>query len=242
MMLIKRIIKILIPQRYHEKVERLKNDIFGGYALKSYSQEGEDMILKRIFENQQNGFYVDVGAHHPKRFSNTYFFYKRGWSGINVDATPGSMEVFNKKRPRDINIEAAIAREKKELTFFIFNEPALNTFDEELARSRDREKYSVVEERRILTRTLSEILKERLPEGQKINFLSVDVEGKDLEVLQSGDWQLLRPEYILVECLSLEISELDELKDNEVYKFLINQKYKFFAKTFNTVIFKDSDL
>jgi len=59
-----------------------KNTYLDGYALKSYSQEGEDMILRRIFERQSTGFYVDVGAHHPKRFSNTYFFYKKGWSGI----------------------------------------------------------------------------------------------------------------------------------------------------------------
>ena len=87
----------------------------GGYWLKSYSQEGEDIILARIFGKQQNGFYVDVGAHHPYRFSNTYFFYKRGWKGINIDAMPGSMKIFNKYRPRDKNIEAGISDTKKKI-------------------------------------------------------------------------------------------------------------------------------
>jgi len=69
------------------------------YALKSYSQEGEDMILRRIFEDNETGFYVDVGAHHPARFSNTNYFYKRGWRGLNIDAMPGSMSKFKKYRP-----------------------------------------------------------------------------------------------------------------------------------------------
>ena len=68
---------------YHHQTMKIvrffKTYFFDSYALKSYSQEGEDMILKRIFENQTTGFYVDVGAHHPKRFSNTYYFYKKGW-------------------------------------------------------------------------------------------------------------------------------------------------------------------
>jgi hypothetical protein len=74
----------------------------------SYAQEGEDMVLRRIFEDQPLGFYVDVGAHHPVRFSTTYFFYRRGCRGINIDATPGSMDAFRRLRPRDINLEVAI--------------------------------------------------------------------------------------------------------------------------------------
>ncbi|MFA7355121.1 MAG: SAM-dependent methyltransferase, partial [Sulfurimonadaceae bacterium] len=103
--MLKKLIKSLLPKSLKEKIVDVKNNYFDGYALKSYSQEGEDMILRRLFEQQPNGFYVDVGAHHPKRFSNTYFFYKKGWRGINIDAMPNSMELFNKIRPRDINIE-----------------------------------------------------------------------------------------------------------------------------------------
>ena len=67
------------------------------------------MILRRIFIGKLTGFYVDIGAHHPKRFSNTYIFYQRGWRGINIDAKPGTKEVFNKLRPRDINLEVPIS-------------------------------------------------------------------------------------------------------------------------------------
>lgn len=99
------------------------------YSTQSFSQEGEDLILKKIFERQKKGFYVDVGAHHPFRFSNTYLFYKKGWRGINLDAMPESMKLFKKYRPRDINLEIPIGESDRELTYHIFNEPALNTFD-----------------------------------------------------------------------------------------------------------------
>jgi len=68
-----------------------------------YSQGAEDIILASIFGNREKGFWVDVGAHHPQRFSNTYLFSLKGWTGINIDALPGSMAIFKKMRPNDIN-------------------------------------------------------------------------------------------------------------------------------------------
>ena len=95
------------------RISNVRYYFFDGYAKKSYSQEGEDLILQRFFEKQAVGFYVDVGAHHPRRYSNTYLFYKKGWSGINIDAMPNSMKRFDKYRPRDINIEKPISEKNK---------------------------------------------------------------------------------------------------------------------------------
>jgi hypothetical protein len=97
--MIKKWLSMFLPRTIINSLTLIKNNYFDGYAIKSYSQEGEDMILQRIFENQPCGFYVDVGAHHPKRFSNTYFFYKKGWRGINIEAMVGSRQLFNKMRP-----------------------------------------------------------------------------------------------------------------------------------------------
>jgi FkbM family methyltransferase len=216
-------------------LRELKSYLLDSYATKSYSQEGEDMILRRIFEGQKQGFYVDIGAHHPMRYSNTYFFYKQGWSGINIDATPGSMLPFKKMRPRDINIETAISNNQQEMTFFVFNEPALNTFDRELAHQRNQGIYRIVREDKIVTQSLTELLAEYLPQGQEIDFLSIDVEGLDLEVLQSNDWQRFRPFYVLVECIGLSLETL--IKD-QTYQFLIQQRYELVAKSLNTAIFK----
>ena len=101
----------------------------------SYSQDGEDMILKALYENKKNykGFFVDVGAHHPVRYSNTYYFYKKGWRGINVEPTPTAMRSFNLLRRRDINLNLGVASKKDVLVFYCFDEPALNTFSKEAA-------------------------------------------------------------------------------------------------------------
>ncbi|MCJ0742379.1 hypothetical protein [Pedobacter montanisoli] len=115
------------------------------YLNEAYSQEGEDLVLARIFEHQQKGFYVDVGALHPKRFSNTFKFYKQGWRGINIDAMPGSMLEFDKVRPLDINIETPISNKNETLNYYIFNEPALNTFSKELAEERSNKAIYKIE-------------------------------------------------------------------------------------------------
>lgn len=208
------------------------------HRVEAFSQEGEDLILKRIFNDKTHGFYVDVGAHHPARLSNTYLFYRAGWRGINIDAMPGSLEPFFRQRPRDINLELAIAaRSGEERTYFEFEEPAYNTFDERLATSRTLPPISsrILNRRTVRTWTLAEILQEHLPENQQIDFLTVDVEGLDLEVIQSNAWERFRPTYVLVECYEVAMRHL---QGEEIIMFLIAQGYEFFAKTVNTVIFK----
>ena len=120
-------------------IEKVKKRISRRAGLKpahSYSQEGEDMVLSRIFSDKSKGFYVDVGAHHPMRFSNTYSFYKRGWQGINIEPNPDSISMFKRYRPRDINLNCGIAWNKGNLEYYMFDEPALNTFDGDVLKSR----------------------------------------------------------------------------------------------------------
>jgi len=233
--MIKEILKLLLPKRFIRKIADFYGYYFDGYAQKSYSQEGEDMILQRFFGKQNDGFYVDVGAHHPKRFSNTYLFYKKGWNGINVDAMPNSMKRFNRSRPRDINIEKPISKKKQILTYYGFNEPALNGFSKELSEERNgKDGYFIEFTRDIETCTLEEILDNNLPENQEIDFLSIDVEGWDFEVLKSNNFEKYRPKVILIELLE---SSLSSIKNNERYKFLKKQNYIVYAKAVNTVIF-----
>jgi len=233
--LIKKGLKLILPKEVYKNLANFKNTYISKYSLKSYSQEGEDLILLRIFERQKFGFYIDVGAHHPFRFSNTYLFYKRGWKGINIDATPGSMKLFNKFRKRDINLEIAVGEKEDLLTFYIFNEPALNTFDENLAKQRNGiSGYFIIQKIPVKVYPLAKILEEYLPKGQEIDFMNIDVEGKDLEVLKGNDGNKFRPKVILVEILS---SSLEEVFDNSTYTFLNENNYSLFAKTFNTCFF-----
>jgi len=217
-------------------VEKLRFTMFRDFSTKSYSQEGEDMILRRIFEGARKGFYVDIGAHHPKRFSNTYYFYKQGWRGINIDATPDSMKAFDKSRPADINIEAPVSSKKQNLTFYMFDEPALNGFSKQLSeqRSTNGQAYKIIRTIDIETVTLSEILSKHLPKGQLIDFMSIDVEGLDYDVLLSNDWSRFRPKIILVE---IPNRSLEDLFKHEITKLLNSEGYVITSKTMYTVFF-----
>lgn len=221
--------------RIIDTLAQFKRNYITDYAVKSYSQEGEDIILRRLFEGVAKGFYVDVGAHHPKRFSNSYYFYKIGWSGINIDAMPGSMRAFNEFRPRDINLEAAVSGSEKEMIYHVFNDPALNTFDPDLAASYLSDRYFIVEKIALKTRSLAAILADKLPPRTKINFMSIDVEGLDLEVVMSNDWEKYRPDILLVEFTSRKVSEV---VNSELYKFLSEKNYDLIAKTHFTAIFE----
>jgi FkbM family methyltransferase len=199
-----------------------------------YGQDGEDLILDRLLERQARGFYVDVGAHHPVRFSNTYLFYKRGWSGINIDAMPGSMKKFKRLRPRDINIECGIAGSAGRLKYHRFNEPALNTFDVAEAQLKNKPPYSLQDTVEVRVERLEVLLTRYLPVEQKIDFLSVDVEGKDEEVLRSNDWNRYRPRFILAETLRTHMLNLGECP---IVQFLRSVGYEPVGKAYNTTFF-----
>ncbi|HTD98543.1 MAG TPA: FkbM family methyltransferase [Mucilaginibacter sp.] len=207
-------------------------------SLKSYSQEGEDMVLRSFFEGKKHykGYYIDVGAHHPYRFSNTLFFYNKGWKGINIEPTPGAIKSFNFFRRRDINLNIGISSKRDKLTFYCFNEPALNGFSKELSeeRSRSSKVYKIIEEKEIETYPLAEVLDKHLPQGQKIDFFSIDVEGLDLQVLKSNNWDKYKPAYILVE----DKVNFTNLSDSEVYTYLEERGYEMVAKTMRTLFFK----
>lgn len=224
------------------KLRDLKNKLlfyFWNFKNDSYSQEGENLILKRFFDSSidKKGFYVDIGAHHPKRFSNTYRFYKKGWRGINVDATPGSMKLFKIWRRRDINLEMGVAKESGEFTFYMFNDPALNGFHQSVADYHKSSRYYVIAEKKIKTEPLSLILDKFLPANTAISFMSIDVEGKDLEVIQSNNWEKYRPQMLLIESLE---NSLDTIHDLESHHFLKQVGYSLFAKTVNTLIYKNT--
>lgn len=220
----------------------LKRLIINGLAFvrhkKSYSQDGEDAVLDSFFDSKKGhrGFFVDVGAHHPVRFSNTWFFYRRGWCGINIDPTPGSMAPFRWLRRRDINLEIGIGPAAGELKFHCFNEPALNTFDEKLAAERDTGKpYRITKTVAVPIARLADILEKHLPPGQQIDFLTIDVEGLDLAVLESNDWRRFSPEFVLVEDFEFQ---LESPEASAIYRFLKNQGYKMVASLQRTIVYR----
>jgi FkbM family methyltransferase len=193
------------------------------------------MILRRIFEHKRVGFYVDVGAHHPRRYSNTNFFYQCGWRGINIEPNPDAVRYFRSSRRRDINLQLGVSDRTGSLRYHVFDEPALNTFDETVAKSRIADTpYKLVKIIDVQVERLAEILAKHLPANQEIAFLSIDVEGLDYQVLQSNDWNRFRPACVLMEALGVS---LENVKDSDGYRLLHANGYELFAKTFNTLVF-----
>jgi len=206
------------------------------HRSKSFSQEGEDLVLTRYFDRQAKGFYVDVGAHHPFRFSNTYLLYLRGWRGINIDAMPGAMQAFDEWRPDDINLECVVSTDTTPRRYFQYDEPALNTISEEVVKQReiDSPQYHVTSSVVLPARPLSDILAEYVPAGQAIDLFNIDVEGHDLDVLESNDWERFRPRVVVVELIAVGFAEMQE---TALYRFLAARGYQMQSKLVNTAIF-----
>ena len=227
------------------RLSRAAAELFAGrfgrprYWQRSFAQEGEDLVLLRLISDasQRTGFFVDVSAHHPSRFSNTRLFYDLGWRGVSIDPRPGFAKEFLEERPDDIAIEAAVAQTPGELTYYMFDEPALNGFDQQLSTDRDtKSSYRILEHRQVQVRRLDSLLSETLPKQQAIDFLSIDVEGLDFDVVQSNDWDRFRPQYVLVEIFG---HGLEEVLESESARYLVEQNYRAISRTRHTVFFED---
>lgn len=225
---------IIFP--YEESIK--KREEIDRHLNLSYSQEGEDLVLYRLIGHKTNGFYVDIGAHHPYRLSNTYKFYQLGWRGINIDPLPESMKLFKGARPRDISLEVAIVNsDSQQLHYYMFAEPAYNTMDEKVAKQRvlTVPTDKIIKTILVSSHKLADVLDKYLPYNQAIDFFSIDVEGMDFNVIQSNNWDKYRPNFVVIESLN---SNLQEDLKTELSSFFIGKNYNLVAKTANSLIYK----
>lgn len=233
-MKLKEIFYNILPKGFKNSITK-RQLLKQNYAYSSFAQVGEDMILDRYFGEKKSGFYVDIGANHPYIYSNTYKFYLKGWRGINVDANPGTKRLFDSLRPKDINIQTGVSLIPGELDFYMFENNVFNTFDKQTAEGHCKEfSISVKEITKVQTMALTEILNTHLPLSQKIDFMSIDVEGLDMEVLRSNDWQKYKPEVLVVECV---YADYEDIQNMETVIYLKQLGYSFFAKTFSSFFF-----
>jgi FkbM family methyltransferase len=147
------------------------------------------------------------------------------------------MAIFRKLRPQDQNVEIGVGSTPGFFPYFRFNEPALNTFDPDEARRKDVPPYRIVEVVSIQVRRLSDIIDEHLRE-RSFDFLSVDAEGRDLDVLQSNDWSRYRPRFVLAETLRTDLLRLSTCPTSN---YLASVGYSPIAKAYNTTFFERTD-
>ena len=209
------------------------------FPKKTYSMYGEDIIIERFFKNKKKGFYVDIGCYHPLEGSNTYLLFKKGWNGINADVNSLSIELFNRAREKDHNVNLAVSNNKQKLKIYFRKKiNMLNTSSKKLAKIHFRNGF---QERVINACPLNEIIKKSKFNSKKIDFLNIDVEGKELNVLESLNFSRYKPKLICIEIHNHEKmydQNYDYLKRNSVYKFLIRKGYKVIWKNGFSFIFK----
>jgi FkbM family methyltransferase len=210
-----------------------------------YSEDGEDGVLRAFYETRRDyrGFYVDIGAYHPIHLSNTYWFYEQGWRGINIDATPGSMKPFSKIRKHDVNIEAGVSDTHGEMEFQLFGPTStVNRLSADSPEADEGEGEGEGEgsgkKIKIIVRPVNELLDMHVPAGQHIDFITMDVEGHELKILQSLDFEKYAPDFFLIEELDFVNRDFMEYHTSPVYALMKAKKYIVVAKTQRTVIFR----
>ena len=195
---------------------------------KSYSDSGEDLYILNNFDKE--GFYVDVGCHHPTRFNNCHLLYLNGWRGINIDPSEISIKLFDFARKKDTNLCYAISL-KSGVVDFYYDKP-LSLYSS-MIKNKDLKNKKLIK-----SDTLTKILDKTKFKNKYIDFLSIDAEGKDFEVIQSLDFQRYSPKFICIEIWGKTKNKNYEFDKSEIYKFLIDRKYSIVFNKKENYIFK----
>ena len=222
------------------KLYNFYRDKIKGWRSIFYSCFGEDTVINNILGGKKNGFWVDVGAFHPEKYSNTKFFSKHmGWTGINVEPNVENFKLFQKRRSMDINLNLGVYTQESQLNYFRFVDGLYNTFDEKLKNELIAKGVQHMGTDSIRVTTLANIIRENCSD-KHIDFLNVDVENLDLEVLQSNDWDKYVPSVICVEDHEYDISM--GAKDSKISAFLKGKGYILDSKCRYSLIFRHKSL
>ena len=213
------------------------------FIKKSYSGSAQDIIIDHFFKDKVKGVYIDVGCYHPYNGNNTKMLYDRGWSGINIDLDFHTIDLFNYIRKRDENINIAISEKEGEYDLYHFhNRSALNSLDA-------NRKNNAKEVKKVKTKTLNSIIENSKFQYDKINLLSIDVEGHELEVIKSIDLNKYAPEIILIEFMEEKLNEIkfynqniNFIMDSDLYKHMTMNNYYFVNWVNNDLVFAHNDI
>lgn len=212
----------MIVGYYAIRVNRFFYDLIHQKLFNSYSQFGEDLILERLLNNKQHGIYLDVGANDPDIYNNTKRFYQRGWSGINIEPDVELFEKLCKIRPRDINLNIGIGSIKGEMTFYKTSADTLSTFSEHEVQNLEKEGYEVISAKKVPVLPLVDIFTKHLAD-KHVDFMSLDVEGLELDVLKSNDWSRFRP-FIVVAEINKNVEKIIHFLKEHDYELVYNNK------------------
>jgi FkbM family methyltransferase len=212
------------------------------YSRFSFSQCGEDLIAAFIFNAAQMDLisYIDVGAHHPYYINNTAYFYRNGCKGINIEPDPALYKAFPHERPKDINLNIGINTFSGTADFYIMSTPTMNTFSFEEAKDLENNHgFKIKKVKKIPVDTLPNIIT-KYHHGIFPDFLSLDVEGLDLKILESIEYTDNTPKVVCVETMTYSTTG-HGMKSLDIIDFLKDMGYMVYADTYiNTIFVKRS--
>jgi FkbM family methyltransferase len=193
-----------------------------GVRVVSFSQNAEDVRLWRVFRDVENGFYVDIGANDPATWSVTKLFYDAGWNGINVEPGP-TYNLLVEARARDVNVRAAVGLDSGTSDFWIaYPETCLSTCHPDV-HAHVPELIDRFERVTVDATRLDQLLATHASD-RAIQFLKIDVEGAEAEVIASSDWTRFRPEVVVVEA----VATMDSRPTHEAWEpMLLAADYHF---------------
>jgi len=207
----------------------------------SYSQYQEDLILGLLLSSKKSGFYVDIGANDPVFLNNTLHFYKNGWSGINVEPDPRLYKKISDLRTKDINLNIGIGPKSGLMNFYKMSADTLSTFNKKAAIKNGKiHSAKLISVEQIEVKPLSEIFEVYL-KNKEIDFISVDVEGFELSVLKSNDWEKFRPTIIMAEINHEGLSIIEYLKSNGYSLIYSNKTNGIFIDNTKKELLKNLD-
>jgi FkbM family methyltransferase len=201
------------------------------------SQDKEDLFIKKFFKDKREGTYLDIGCFNPLLWNITYLLYKKGWHGINVDIQKINIDLFNVARPDDINICCALYDKKKILNLYNLqgeNNSAVMTIDKSHAEKMKFLFSKNIIKKKIQTLTFSEMIKNHKITINNIDFLNIDTEGSDFNILRSINIQKYKPKLICIE-ISQFTKQVDKKK---ILNYLKSNNYKYIYKTSVSSFFK----
>ena len=210
----------------------------GIYYRKSWSQCGEDLIMRYLFDLLQiaRPSFIDIGAHHPWYFNNTYLFYRQGARGVNVEPDPSLHAGLRRGRRHDINLNMGIGPREAELDFYVMSSRTLNTFSATEARKYvERHGMRIVDTRRIGVQTFAQAVDGHL--GRTPDLVSLDVEGLELDILHSIDFSRYRPHVFCIETLSYAEGDGSGIKSPEIHALMLENGYLLHADTYINSIY-----
>ena len=213
----------------------------------SFAQAGEDRVLAFLFRAMGIGTisYLEIGTNNPIDINNTYLFYVGGSSGVCIEPNPTLIPKIKKYRPRDYCLNIGIAAEEGELDFYIFDESdsekGLSTFSKKEAEHvHNTTSIKIKEVKKIPVTTVHNVI-EKYFHGKAPSLISIDVEGLDLEILQSIDFSVMRPIAVCVETVNFTQTH-KKVKNTDIIKFMESQGYFVYADTGINSIFADKNL